>query len=83
MTGEASPSEPGLGGEALGFAEAAFLSVTAVIADEMVKAAEVTLLGIETTGSQDLAIRVRGAVAAVQAALEAAERRGAHSRIRA
>src|SRR5688572_6727094 len=62
---------------ALGLAEAAFLSITAVIADVMVKAADVRLLGIETTGNENLQIRVEGSVASVSAALAAAEERAA------
>ena len=61
------------GSSALGLAEVGFLSVTAVVADEMLKAADVRLLGIETTGNEKLQIRVQGTVAAVQTALGAAE----------
>jgi microcompartment protein CcmL/EutN len=60
---------------ALGLAEAAFLSVTALLADEMAKAADVQVLGIETTGNEFLQIRIQGGVAAVHAALGAAEER--------
>jgi carbon dioxide concentrating mechanism protein CcmO len=66
-----NPSDP-----ALGLAEVAFLSMTALVADEMVKSAEVHLLGIETTGNEFLQIRVQGSVAAVQSALDAGEKRG-------
>jgi microcompartment protein CcmL/EutN len=59
----------------LGFAEIPFLSIAAVIADSVVKAAEVRLLGIETTGNENLMLRLEGRVAAVQAALAFAERR--------
>jgi microcompartment protein CcmL/EutN len=62
---------------ALGLAEVAFLSIAAVVADIMVKAADVQLLGIETTGNERLQIRVRGSVSAVESALLAAERRAA------
>lgn len=41
----------------------------------MLKAAEVELLGIETTGNEKLQIRVAGTVASVQAALERAKER--------
>jgi carbon dioxide concentrating mechanism protein CcmO len=58
---------------ALGFAEIPFFAVTAIVSDRMVKAAAVRLLGIETTGNENLLIRVEGEVAAVQAALEVAE----------
>jgi microcompartment protein CcmL/EutN len=60
---------------ALGLVETAFLSVTALVADAMVKAAEVRLLGIESTGNEKLQIRVEGSVASVSAALETAEQR--------
>jgi len=60
---------------ALGFAEIPFLSLTAVIADQVVKAANVRLLGIETTGDQNLMLRLRGDVAAVETALAFAEAR--------
>ena len=60
---------------ALGFAEIPFLSITAVIADQAVKEAGVRLLGIETTGNQNLMLRLQGDMAAVEAALAFAERR--------
>jgi microcompartment protein CcmL/EutN len=60
---------------ALGFVEIPFLSVAALVADAAVKAADVRLLGIETTGNPNLMLRLQGAVAAVQTALAAAERR--------
>jgi len=60
---------------ALGFIETASFGVTAVVADVAVKAAEVRLLGIETTGNENLMIRLKGDVAAVQAALAAAAQR--------
>ena len=60
---------------ALGFAEVPFLSITALVADAMVKAADVHLLGIETTGNENLQIRIQGGVSSVQAALAAAEAR--------
>jgi microcompartment protein CcmL/EutN len=60
---------------ALGFVETPGFSITALVADAAVKAAEVRLLGIETTGNENLMIRLEGGVAAVQSALAAAERR--------
>ena len=60
---------------ALGFAEIPFLSLTAVVADQVVKAAPVRLLGIETTGNENLMLRLEGDVAAVEAALAFAEMR--------
>ncbi len=60
---------------ALGFAEIPFLSIAAVVADQVVKAADVRLLGMETTGNENLMLRLEGAVDAVQTALAFAERR--------
>lgn len=60
---------------ALGLAEVPFLSLTAIAADTAVKAADVRLAGIETTGNESLMIRLAGDVAAVTAALAAVEAR--------
>lgn len=60
---------------ALGFAEIPFLSIAAVVADQVVKAAHVRLLGIETTGNENLMLRLEGEVAAVATALAFAEDR--------
>lgn len=60
---------------ALGFVETPFVSVTALVCDHALKAAAVRLLGIETTGNQNLMARFAGDTAAVATALEAAERR--------
>ncbi len=60
---------------ALGFAEIPSLSLTAVVADQVVKAANVRLLGIETTGNENLMLRLEGDVAAVETALAFAETR--------
>jgi len=58
----------------LGYAETQFLSITAVIADAMVKASDVTLLGLEPNGTEGICIRIgAGSVAALQAALDQAE----------
>jgi microcompartment protein CcmL/EutN len=57
---------------ALGFIETPFFGITAVVADVAVKSAKVRLLGIETTGNENLMIRLAGDVAAVQSALDAA-----------
>jgi microcompartment protein CcmL/EutN len=54
---------------AFGFAEIPFLSLTALVADQVVKAANVRLLGIETTGNQNLMLRIEGDVVAVETAL--------------
>ncbi len=61
--------------KALGFAEIPFFSVTAVVADQVVKAAQVRLLGIETTGNENLTLRLQGDVASVETALAFAEQR--------
>jgi microcompartment protein CcmL/EutN len=60
---------------ALGFAELPFLSIMAVIADQVVKESEVRLLGIETSGNENLMLRLQGDVAAVEAALTFVKRR--------
>lgn len=60
---------------AIGLIEIGFLSITALVADEVVKAADVALLGFETTGNENLQIRIQGSVAAVTTALAAAESR--------
>ncbi len=58
---------------ALGFVEAPFFSITAVLADQILKNAQVQLLGIETTGNENLLIRLQGDVQAIRSALEIAE----------
>ena len=63
---------------ALGFAEVPFLSITGIVADRMCKAANVRLLGIETTGNPSLTIRITGDVASVRAALDMAETQAKH-----
>ena len=45
---------------ALGFAGIPFFSITALVADEAVKAANVRLFGIETTGNENLMIKLEG-----------------------
>ena len=58
----------------LGYAETQFLSITAVIADAMVKAADVCLLGLEPNGTEGICIRIGADTpAALQAALDEAE----------
>ena len=61
--------------QALGFAEIPFFSITAVVADQVVKAARVQLLGFETTGNENLMLRLEGDVASVEIALAFAEQR--------
>lgn len=60
---------------ALGFAEIPGFALTAIVADQLVKATQVRLLGIETTGGERLVIRLAGDIAAVEAALLFAETR--------
>ena len=60
---------------ALGLAEIPFLGITAMIADQVVKEAGVHLLGIETTGSERLMLRLQGGVSAVEIALAFVEKR--------
>ena len=57
--------------EALGMVETRGLTAAIEAADAMVKAAEVTLIGIEKIGSGLVSVMVRGDVGAVKAAVEA------------
>jgi carbon dioxide concentrating mechanism protein CcmO len=57
---------------ALGFIEIPFLSVTLLVADQVVKAAGVRLLGFESPGNGSVLVRLEGEVGAVQAALDRA-----------
>jgi microcompartment protein CcmL/EutN len=68
---------------ALGFAEIPFFSITAVIADRVVKAAPVKILGIEATGDVALLLRLEGDLSAVENALEDAERAAEHMGVKA
>lgn len=61
--------------KALGFAEIPFFSITAMVADGIVKLANVSLLGIESTGNQNLMLRLQGDLASVEAAVSFAETR--------
>ena len=45
----------------LAFAETPFLSITALVADAMLKAADIELLGFEPTGSETIVIRIAAA----------------------
>ena len=59
---------------ALGFVETRFLSITAMVADALAKAAHVRLLGIEPAGTELILIRIAGdSPSDVRAALDAAE----------
>jgi microcompartment protein CcmL/EutN len=65
----------------LAFAETPFLSITALVADAMLKAADIELLGFETTGAEKVMIRIAAekpgdAQAALDAAAREAERLG-------
>ncbi len=62
---------------ALGLVELPFFGITAVVADELAKAAQVKVLGIETTGNENLLIKIAGDVASVEAALSVAETKAA------
>jgi len=57
----------------LGFIEAPFLSISAMLAQEAVNAADVHILGFEATGNENVLVRLAGDVSQVRAALEAAE----------
>ena len=56
--------------EALGMIETRGLTAAIEAADAMVKAAEVTLIGTEKSGSGLVSVMVRGDVGAVKAAVE-------------
>lgn len=60
--------------ESLGFIESPFLSISAMLAHEAATAADVRILGFESTGNEYLIIRIEGEVAQVRAALDAAEK---------
>ncbi len=57
---------------ALGFAEVPFWSISAVVADTMVKEVGVKLLGLDTTTLESILIRVSGEVSDVNASLQTA-----------
>ena len=57
----------------LGFIEVPFLSIAAVVADEVAKASGIRVLGFDTSGNREIVIRIAGDVADVGAALEAAD----------
>jgi microcompartment protein CcmL/EutN len=57
----------------LGFIEAPFLSISAMLAQEAANAADVRILGFEATGNENILIRLAGDIAQVRAALDAAE----------
>jgi microcompartment protein CcmL/EutN len=57
----------------LGFIEAPFLSISAMLAQEAANAADVRILGFEATGNENILIRLTGDVSQIRAALDAAE----------
>ncbi len=59
--------------DSLGFIEVPFLSVAAVVADGSAKSARVRVLGFETTGNENVLIRIEGLVDAVKSALASAQ----------
>lgn len=66
---------------ALGYLESPFISVTALVADTMVKAARIRLLGLEPTGIETIVIRIEAdgtdaVVAALDAGVERARQLG-------
>ena len=60
--------------QALGFIEAPFFSISAMLAQEAAIAADIQILGFEATGNENLIIRLSGDIAQVRAALDAAEK---------
>ncbi len=60
--------------QALGFIEAPFLSISAMLAQEAATAADVHILSFESTGNENLIIRLSGDIAQIRAALDAAEK---------
>jgi len=60
--------------QALGFIEAPFLGISAMLAHEAATTADVHILGFEDTGNENLLIRLSGEIAQIRAALDAAEK---------
>jgi len=56
----------------LGFIEVPFFSVAAVVADMAANSADVRLAGLETTGNENILIRLSGGTGEIEAALEIA-----------
>jgi len=59
--------------ESLGFIEVPFLSIAAVVADGAAKSANVSVLGLETTGNENVLIRIEGFVDSIKSALSCAQ----------
>ena len=57
---------------ALGLIEIPCFSVAAVVADKVVKAARISILGFEATGNENILIRIGGGISDVEAALATA-----------
>lgn len=57
----------------LGFIEAPFLSIAAMLANHAANAADIHILGFEPIGDENIMIRIIGDVAQVKTALDAAE----------
>lgn len=62
----------------LGFIEIPSLSIAAVIADKMAKAARILILGFEASGNENILIRVSGGISDVNSALAAGEQLAIH-----
>jgi microcompartment protein CcmL/EutN len=62
---------------ALGLIEIPCLSIAAVVADKVVKAARISILGLEATGNENILIRIGGGVSDVEAALVIADQTAA------
>lgn len=58
--------------QGLAFIETPFFSITAVVADEVLKNSDVTLLGFDTSGNEEIIMRLRGPIGALEAAVDAA-----------
>lgn len=59
--------------QSLGFIEVPFLSISAMVVDAVAKAGNVTVLGLEATGNENILIRLGGTISDVESALVAAE----------
>lgn len=55
---------------AIGYIEVPFFSIAAVVADGVAKESGIRILGLDTSGSEEIVIRIAGAVDSVQAALD-------------
>ena len=55
---------------ALAFIEVPFLSIAAVVADAAAKASGSRLLGFDTSGAEQVVVRLAGSVSELEAALE-------------